>query len=71
MEEEQLQYEHPDPEKNSKSFKHDFPLDHPEIILNKSIENSEEFEKFMDILNNHKDSSSDLTGEGEGAMITE
>jgi len=71
MEEEKLQYEHPDPEENSKSFKYAFPLDHPEVTLNKSIEDSEEFEKFMSVLSDHKESLSDLTGGGGDAMITE
>lgn len=62
------QYEHE--EKNTKSF-YDFPLDHPKITLNRSIENFEEFEKFMEVLSDHKESSSPLTDDGEGAMITE
>ena len=53
------QYEHG--EKNTKSF-YDFPLDHPDVTLNKSIEDFGEFEEFMDILSNHKESSSPLTG---------
>jgi hypothetical protein len=41
------------------------------VTLNKSIEDSEEFEKFMTILSDHKESLSDLTEDGEDAMITE
>ena len=71
MEEEKLQYEHPNPEENLKSFNYDFPLDHPKVTLNKSIEDFEEFEKFMSVLSDHKESLSDLTGGGGDAMITE
>jgi hypothetical protein len=71
MKEENIQYEHLDPEENSKCFNYDFPLDHPKVTLNKSIEDSEEFEKFMTILSDHKESLSDLTEDGEDAMITE
>jgi hypothetical protein len=56
MEEEKPKYEHKDPEKNSKSFQHDFPLNHPNVTLNKSIEDSEEFQEFMKIFSNHKES---------------
>jgi hypothetical protein len=71
MEEEKLQYEHPSPEKNSKSFNYDFPLDHPGVTLNRSIEDSEEFQKFMSVLSDHKESLSYLTVDGGDAMITE
>lgn len=57
-------------EKSTKSF-YDFPLDHPKITLNKSIEDFDEFEKFMSILSDHKESSSQLTDDGGDAMITE
>ena len=66
--EENLEYEHE--EILTKSF-YDFPLDHPDVTLNKSIEDFEEFEEFMDILSKHKESSSPLTGPEEDAMITE
>lgn len=70
MEEEKSKYEHPDPEKNTRSF-YDFPLDHPNVTLNQSIEDFQEFEKLMSIIGDHKESSSDLTGVDGDAMITE
>lgn len=62
------QYDHRS--KTTEGF-YDFPLDHPNIILNKSIENPDEFKKFMNVIFNHKNSLSDLTGEDGDAMITE
>lgn len=56
MEEEKSKYEHPDPEENSKSFQYDFPLDHPKVTLNQSIEDFEQFEKLMSIIEDHKQS---------------
>lgn len=56
MEEENIQYEHPNPEKEAKPFQCDFPLDHPNVTLNKSIEDPKEFEKFMEIFSKHKES---------------
>lgn len=66
--EEFSQYEHT--EKQSSPL-HDFPLDHPDVTLNKSIEDPNEFEEFMVIFSKHKDSSSPLTDDGGDAMITE
>jgi len=71
MEEEKSKYEHPDPEENPKSFQYDFPLDHPKVALNQSVEDFEAFEKLMSIIEEHKEFSSDLTGVSEDAMITE
>lgn len=70
-EEEKPKYEHEDPEKNTKSFQYDFPLDHPNTTLNKPIEDFEEYEKLMSIISEYKESSSPLTGDEDGAMITE
>jgi hypothetical protein len=68
MEEEFPRYEH---ELQESPPLYDFPLDHPDVTLNKSIEDPNEFEKFMVIFSKHKESSSPLTsGEGD-AMITE
>ena len=71
MEEEKVEYEHPNPEENLKSFSYDFPLDHPKVSLNKPIEDFEEFQKLMDIISEYKESSSPLTDGGGDAMITE
>lgn len=68
MEEEFPRYEH---ELQESPPLYNFPLDHPEVTLNKSIEDPEEFEEFMNILSKHKESLSCLTDDGEGAMITE
>ena len=66
--EEKLEYEHQEP---NLELLHDFPPDHPNVTLNKSIEDFEEFQKLMSIISEYKESSSPLTdGEGD-AMIME
>jgi hypothetical protein len=68
MEEEFPRYEHQEP---NLELLHDFPPDHPNVTLNKSIEDFDEFQKLMSIISEYKESSSPLTsGEGD-AMITE
>ena len=66
--EEKSEYEHQEP---NLELLFNFPLDHPKITLNKSIEDFEEFKKLMSIIEEHKESSSPLTDEGGDAMITE
>lgn len=68
MEEENPRYKHE--EQKSESF-YDFPPDHPDVTLNKPIEDFEEFQNLMRIISEYKESSSSLTGEEEDAMITE
>lgn len=68
MEEEFPRYEHKEVE--SESF-YDFPPDHPDVTLNKPIEDFEEFQKLMSIISEYKESSSRLTSEAQDAMITE
>lgn len=66
--EEKPEYEHKEP---NVELLYDFPLDHPNITLNKSIEDFEEFQKLMGIISEYKESSSPLTDSDGGAMITE